>query len=65
METNWRKLNKELALLSEPEVLQLLTAERAGRPDRMIARFEQFLRAAPEAPERPDVQQALQAVRGR
>ena len=31
METNWRKLNKELALLSEPEVLQLLTAERAGR----------------------------------
>lgn len=42
-----------------------LAAERAGRPDRMIARFEQFLRAAPEAPERPDVQQALQAVRGR
>lgn len=31
METNWRKLNKELALLSELEVLQLLTAERAGR----------------------------------
>ena len=31
MQTNWRKLNKELALLSEPEVLQLLEAERAGR----------------------------------
>lgn len=31
MQTNWRKLNKELALLSEPEVLALLDAERAGR----------------------------------
>lgn len=31
METNWRKLNKELALLSEAQVLELLEAERAGR----------------------------------
>ena len=37
---------------------------RAGRPDRMAVRFEQFLRAAPEAPERPDVQQILRSVRG-
>ena len=31
MQTNWRKLNKELALLSETEVLELLEQERAGR----------------------------------
>ena len=31
MQTNWRKLNKELALLSEEQVLELLNAERAGR----------------------------------
>lgn len=31
MQTNWRKLNKELALLSENEVLELLNAERVGR----------------------------------
>lgn len=28
---NWRKLNKELALLSEEQVLMLLEEERAGR----------------------------------
>ena len=28
---NWRKLNKELALLTEAEVLELLDSERAGR----------------------------------
>lgn len=31
MQTNWRKLNKELALLSEGEVLTLLNEERVGR----------------------------------
>jgi len=31
LQTNWRKLNKELALLSENEVLELLNAERVGR----------------------------------
>lgn len=31
MQTNWRRLNKELALLSEGEVLELLNQERAGR----------------------------------
>lgn len=31
MQTNWRRLNKELALLSEGEVLTLLNEERAGR----------------------------------
>jgi hypothetical protein len=31
LQTNWRKLNKELALLSEEQVLTLLNEERAGR----------------------------------
>lgn len=31
MQTNWRKLNKELALLSEEQVLTLLNEERVGR----------------------------------
>ena len=31
MQTNWRKLNKELALLDEAKVLEMLTLERAGR----------------------------------
>lgn len=31
MQTNWRKLNKELALLSEEQVLTLLNQERVGR----------------------------------
>lgn len=31
MQTNWRKLNKELALLNEEQVLTLLEQERAGR----------------------------------
>jgi hypothetical protein len=31
LQTNWRKLNKELALLDEAQVLALLNAERVGR----------------------------------
>lgn len=31
MQTNWRKLNKELALLSEEQVLAMLNQERVGR----------------------------------
>jgi tetratricopeptide (TPR) repeat protein len=38
---------------------------RAGRPDRMATHFEQFLKAAPEAPERPEVLQLMRTVRGR
>ena len=38
---------------------------RAGRPDRMAIRFEQFLKLAPEAPERPEVLQIMRTVRGR
>jgi tetratricopeptide (TPR) repeat protein len=38
---------------------------RAGRPDRMATHFEQFLKLAPEAPERPEVLQIMRTVRGR
>ena len=38
---------------------------RANRPDRMAIHFEQFLKLAPEAPERPEVVQIMRTVRGR
>jgi tetratricopeptide (TPR) repeat protein len=38
---------------------------RANRPDRMANHFEQFLKLAPEAPERPEVLQIMKTVRGR
>lgn len=31
MQTNWRKLNKDIALLTEDQVLALLNEERVGR----------------------------------
>lgn len=52
MKTNWRKLNKELALLSEEQVLAMLNDERAN--DRRISVLERLhqrfttLRAARE-----------------
>ena len=52
MSTNWRKLNKELALFTEEQVLALLTEERAGRKrvsilERLHPRYT-ILRAARE-----------------
>ena len=38
---------------------------RAGRTDQMANHFERFLQAAPEAPEKPAVQQLMRTVRGR
>jgi tetratricopeptide (TPR) repeat protein len=38
---------------------------RANRTDRMANHFEQFLKLAPEAPERPEVLQIMRTVRGR
>jgi tetratricopeptide (TPR) repeat protein len=38
---------------------------RANRPDRMATRFEQFLKLAPEAPERPEVMSIMKTIRGR
>ena len=37
---------------------------RVSRPDRMAIHFEQFLKLAPEAPERPEVLQIMRTVRG-
>jgi tetratricopeptide (TPR) repeat protein len=38
---------------------------QSGRPDRMAIQFEQFLKLAPDAPERPEVLQIMRTVRGR
>ena len=38
---------------------------QSGRPDRMAIQFEQFLKLAPNAPERPEVLQIMRTVRGR
>lgn len=38
---------------------------QARRPDRMAIQFEQFLKLAPDAPERPEVLQIMRTVRGR
>jgi tetratricopeptide (TPR) repeat protein len=38
---------------------------RANRADRMAIHFEQFLKLAPEAPERPEVLQIMKTIRGR
>jgi len=38
---------------------------RANRTDQMAVRFEQFLKLAPKAPERPEVQQIMRTIRGR
>ena len=38
---------------------------RANRADRMAIHFEQFLKLAPDAPERPEVLQIMKTVRGR
>jgi tetratricopeptide (TPR) repeat protein len=38
---------------------------REGRPDQMIIHFEQFLKLAPNAPERPEVLSILRTVRRR
>jgi tetratricopeptide (TPR) repeat protein len=38
---------------------------RANHPDRMGIHFEQFLRLAPDAPERAEVMQIMRTIRGR
>ena len=52
MQTNWRKLNKEINALTEEQVLEMLNAERAGRKrvsilERLHQRYT-VLRAARE-----------------
>jgi tetratricopeptide (TPR) repeat protein len=38
---------------------------RNNRPDQMAVHFEQFLKLAPNAPERPEVTQIMRTIRGR
>ena len=38
---------------------------RVNRPDKMANHFEQFLKVAPDAPERPEVTQIMKTIRGR
>jgi tetratricopeptide (TPR) repeat protein len=40
-----------------------LSHYRANRPDQMAIHFDQFLKLAPDAPERPEVQQIMKTVR--
>jgi len=40
-----------------------LSYYRAGRPDQMSVHFDQFLKLAPEAPERPEVQSIMRTIR--
>jgi tetratricopeptide (TPR) repeat protein len=42
-----------------------LAYSKIDRADRMALRFETFLRLAPEAPERPEVESILRTLRGR
>ena len=42
-----------------------LAYERIGRPDMMANRFDRFVRLAPNAPERPQVDSVLRTVGGR
>jgi tetratricopeptide (TPR) repeat protein len=42
-----------------------LAYERTGRPDLMANRFDRFVRLAPNAPERPQVDSVLRTVGGR
>ena len=40
-----------------------LSHYRSNRPDQMAIHFDQFLKLAPDAPERPEVQQIMKTVR--
>jgi tetratricopeptide (TPR) repeat protein len=42
-----------------------LAYERLNRPDLTVTRFESFIRLAPSAPERPQVESVLRTARGR
>lgn len=56
MNFNWRQLNKELALFSEEQVLELLTQERAGRKRvSILERLHQRYTALRAARERVEI----------
>ncbi len=63
MQTNWRKLNKELALLDETQVLELLNAERAGRKRiSILERLHQRYTALRTARERMEILREAKAL---
>lgn len=63
MQTNWRKLNKELALLSEDQVLEMLNAELDGRRRiSILERLHQRYTALRATRERMDILKAARAL---
>lgn len=60
---NWRKLNKELALMSEDQVLDLLNQERAGaKRISILERLHQRYTAMRTARERMELLKEARAL---
>jgi len=60
---NWRKLNKELALMTEEQVLSLLNEERAGaRRISILERLHQRYTALRTARERMELLREARAL---
>lgn len=60
---NWRQLNKELALLSEGDVLELLNQERVGqRRISILERLHQRYTALRAARERIEIMKEARAL---
>ena len=63
MSMNWRKLNKELALMTEDQVLSLLNEERAGaRRISILERLHQRYTALRTARERMELFKEARAL---
>lgn len=63
MQMNWRKLNKEIALMSEDQVLDLLNQERAGaKRISILERLHQRYTAMRTARERMELLKEARAL---
>ncbi len=63
MKLNWRKLNKDLALLSEEQVLALLNEERVGaRRISILERLHQRYTSLRAARERMEILKEARAL---
>lgn len=63
MKLNWRKLNKELALLNEEQVLTLLNEERVGaRRISILERLHQRYTSLRAARERMEILKEARAL---
>ena len=63
MKLNWRKLNKELALLNEEQVLTLLNEERVGaRRISILERLHQLYTSLRAARERMEILKEARAL---